>query len=728
MRRGLAAVALVVVAFLSQGCATSPLPVGGQPATPDRQVPGAANSVASASAAGPGSPAAPAAPPSTAQAWSSWVTPRLDAGRQVSHAVPAGGAVLTTTAADGTRFTLELPDGAVPDERPVTLTPLSALDGLPLSGGLIAGVQIEPDGLALLRPVTLTIETRTALNPDQVLGFAYAGQGEDFHLYPSAVSRNKITMLLTHFSGHGVGEGSDGDVQAAASASPADPQSKAENEEVVKLREALKRGDKDAQAAAEQAMREVFTTNVLPYLQAAQGSQPGDQSFEKASMMYFGWAGYAQMLLFQGKAYRNLTPEVLRGFDMLDKAYQALIPKALDQCVSERDPKLGAWMWEARTIMKGLGEDLSDEYGWNLSIDTGKYTSEALQPYLGKCWRFKLTFDSPVEIDYGDGKSGWKTKSHVKGEQILEMADAMDETWVYPSFDGTGKMTVVDASWQWYGESAPLQWICPMTIASGGVADFSLGAEFSFGGDYPNTKFGDMKGSLTLQSPKPPDEVRAEAFSSCPGIDVLMQQGFGSIWLEGYSTTHKEEFRRMTEAGAEYSVRDLKYVGGKTVFQWTEDRTADIAGTKVKFALTGQVVHMPEGAPDDTTDLSDQNASTKPASKPAGPKTVDASALPTELQSVPAPPEFGVVDGSIARTAPGGAFQSAQASWWGTGSVQQTTDFYRQALAADWIPGDETVGQSSFSMDFVSKADSKRTLVLDGKADSGGIWVLETLQ
>ncbi|MDA8343090.1 MAG: GGDEF domain-containing protein, partial [Actinomycetota bacterium] len=49
----------------------------------------------------------------------------------------------------------------------------------------------------------------------------------------------------------------------------------------------------------------------------------------------------------------------------------------------------------------------------------------------------------------------------------------------------------------------------------------------------------------------------------------------------------------------------------------------------------------------------------------------------------------GVVDGSITRTAPGGAFQSAQASWWGTGTIQQTAGFYRQALAGtgdapDW--------------------------------------------
>ena len=721
------AAAIVAVALLSQGCGIS-IPVGGSAATP-RETPAVTNSAVPAFAASPTSPAAPGARPATASAWSSQVTPQLDEGRQVSRAVPTAGATLTATAADGTRFTLELPEGAVPGEQPIRLTPLAALDGLSLSGGLIAGAQIEPDGLALLRPATLTIETRTALNPERVLAFAYAGKGEDFHLYPSVVSGNKITMWLTHFSGHGVGSGSDSDVQAAASASPADPQSKAENDEVVRLREALKRGDKEAQAAVEQAMREVFTTNILPYLQAAQGSQPGDHSFEKAAMMYMGWAMNAQTLLYQGNAYRNLTPEVQQGFDMLDRAYQSLIPKALGQCVSDREPELGAWMWDAHLFMNRFAEELSDKYGWNLPIDAGKYTSEALQPYLGKCWRFKLTFDSQVDIDYGDGKSGWRTKSHVKGDEILEMDGPIEENSNgVADFDGKGKMTVLDASWEWYGESAPLQWICPMTIASGGVADFSLWGSFPAEGDLWNPKLGDMSAAWTLQSPQPPDEVRAESFGSCPGIEVLMQQGFGSLWLEGYSTTHKEEFRRMTETGAEYGVGDLKYVGGKVVFRWAEDRAGDVAGTKVNFALKGQVVHMPEGAADDTTDPSNLNAGNEPDRKPVGPKTVDASVLPPELQSVPGPSGFGVVEGSITRTAPGGAFQSAQASWWGTGTIQQTAGFYRQALAADWIPGDEAVGQSSFTMDFVSKTDSKRTLTLNGKTDGSGIRVLETVQ
>ena len=184
----------------------------------------------------------------------------------------------------------------------------------------------------------------------------------------------------------------------------------------------------------------------------------------------------------------------------------------------------------------------------------------------------------------------------------------------------------------------------------------------------------------------------------------------------------------MAETGAEYGVGDLKYVGGKVVFRWAEDRAGDVAGTKVNFALKGQVVQLPEGAADDTTDPSNLNAGNEPDRKPVGPKTVNASALPPELQSIPGPPGFGVVDGSITRTSSEGSSQFAQASWWGTGSISQTTGFYRQALAADWIPGDETVGQSSFSMDFVSKTDGKRTLALNGKTDSGGIRVLETVE
>jgi hypothetical protein len=84
----------------------------------------------------------------------------------------------------------------------VTMTPVTKLGGLK---GTIAGAfQLEPDGLRLLKPVTLTIDVSATSG---LKAFTYSGNGTDFHLYPLKVEGGKATLQLIHFSGYGVGEG-----------------------------------------------------------------------------------------------------------------------------------------------------------------------------------------------------------------------------------------------------------------------------------------------------------------------------------------------------------------------------------------------------------------------------------------------------------------------------------------------------------------------------------------
>lgn len=127
---------------------------------------------------------------------------------------PAGGS-LTATAADGSLFTLTLPAGALLGEEQITLIPITTVDGMPLSGGFVAGVQLLPDGLQLLEPATLVISTPKAVPSGDLLlvGFAYHGAGEEFYLTPSTAAGTTITMQVTHFSGRGLGKGTKADVK-----------------------------------------------------------------------------------------------------------------------------------------------------------------------------------------------------------------------------------------------------------------------------------------------------------------------------------------------------------------------------------------------------------------------------------------------------------------------------------------------------------------------------------
>lgn len=75
------------------------------------------------------------------------VRPQLDPTANASATVPVSGGSVSLTGPDGTTYRLTLPDGALLSPETITLTAIDAVDGLPLSGGLLAGVAIEPDGL-----------------------------------------------------------------------------------------------------------------------------------------------------------------------------------------------------------------------------------------------------------------------------------------------------------------------------------------------------------------------------------------------------------------------------------------------------------------------------------------------------------------------------------------------------------------------------------------------------
>ena len=72
--------------------------------------------------------------------------------------VSAEGGQITATAADGTRFTLVVPPQALLSEVEIKMTPVAQVGLFPLSGDLVAAVQLEPEGLLLWEPASLTIE------------------------------------------------------------------------------------------------------------------------------------------------------------------------------------------------------------------------------------------------------------------------------------------------------------------------------------------------------------------------------------------------------------------------------------------------------------------------------------------------------------------------------------------------------------------------------------------
>jgi CARDB len=145
----------------------------------------------------------------------------LDSASAVSEVVPPSGGVLTTFGSDGSEYRLDLPPDALFGSAKITMTPLASLGGAPLSGGIVGGVKLEPEGLTLNRPATLTITPAGAVPAlGAQTGFLAQGDGDDFHLYPLAFGP-ELSLQLLHFTIAGAGSATAADRQAAADRMPA---------------------------------------------------------------------------------------------------------------------------------------------------------------------------------------------------------------------------------------------------------------------------------------------------------------------------------------------------------------------------------------------------------------------------------------------------------------------------------------------------------------------------
>lgn len=134
------------------------------------------------------------------------VTAVPDAGRVVSARFGPEGGTLSATGADGSRFTLEIPAGALVQEVEVSMTPLTSVEGLPWESSQTVAVQLEPSGLAFYDYVTLVVEPAAPIPVDQQIPIG-VGQEGDLYLSFLDVRSESIRLMLDHFSSAGASKG-----------------------------------------------------------------------------------------------------------------------------------------------------------------------------------------------------------------------------------------------------------------------------------------------------------------------------------------------------------------------------------------------------------------------------------------------------------------------------------------------------------------------------------------
>jgi hypothetical protein len=133
------------------------------------------------------------------------VTVQLDKKQTASKLVPRTGGSLSLTAADGGKFTLDVPADALEADTTITMTAVKSIDGAPLGDGPPTAVQLEPSGLFFKEIVTLTILPAKEIPIKNQIIFGYEGDGKDYHLAVVDPKSKEIKVKLMQFSGAGVG-------------------------------------------------------------------------------------------------------------------------------------------------------------------------------------------------------------------------------------------------------------------------------------------------------------------------------------------------------------------------------------------------------------------------------------------------------------------------------------------------------------------------------------------
>jgi hypothetical protein len=139
---------------------------------------------------------------------------KLDRARATSAQITvAAGGTISVRTRNGTRVRVTFPAGAVAKNTRVTATPVRRLASRKTRRGLLAGVQLQPEGLQLRKPALVRFSRRgNAKKGTQMVFVGSEGRGRDIHRLPPPVKvrgrgkqrvfspTGKPAVAITHFS------------------------------------------------------------------------------------------------------------------------------------------------------------------------------------------------------------------------------------------------------------------------------------------------------------------------------------------------------------------------------------------------------------------------------------------------------------------------------------------------------------------------------------------------
>lgn len=357
------------------------------------------------------------------------VSVSLDESLAVTALIPVEGGTLNATGADGTTFTLTIPPDALLGEADIMMTPVIDVEDLPFSNGLVAAVHLEPEGLRLFAPATLTIETSGKLNTEEVSGFGYYMEGEDFHLQPVGLTGSILTFEVMHFSGRGAGWSTVADRNAQRSRVPRRAEAQAAQE--LSFRDANTRA----------ALDNWYTNGVRPKIDAAQSNVA---VFDSATADFLSWLKQVQTEGLM-ESYRDQISRALEG---LAAATERALEGASRACAEGGG---STEVMEAARLLK-----LADRLSAALSLynpELAAFFDDDLRDMQGQiddCMNFTLSFSSSIDINgdaildvSADVPVRWEVGKGLTGEapSTETITIFLDCTWSASAAPGTFQVT-----------------------------------------------------------------------------------------------------------------------------------------------------------------------------------------------------------------------------------------------------------------------------------------------
>ncbi len=500
------------------------------------------------------------------------VKPDLDTADQVYALVPEKGGEISLTLANGLAFTLTIPEGALLSDQEVTMTPIRSLEGMPYSGGLVAGVTLEPDGTTLLKPATLKIQVPKGTDPNKLLGFGFHGQGEGFYLDLSNVDGETATLQIVSFSGHGVGGGTAQDASNQAgnpTSSPADDYTQQIADLLAKAK--ANGGDMPDKDKLVSLLKDMFDKAIYPMLQAA---SKDDTQIDSAGSAFLKWWLDVELLGVES----DLQSRIDKGNAAFAKGLMNAFDQASKRCVSNQDINEAGKMLKRLKDIALLAYDPTYAPGYNLE---GKMSD------FQRCGTFKMSFDSLVTWAMD---TNMNLISQVTSTLILKF----DPNQGFMNlFRGHGDIEYKSFKVEWENESAPLNQYCNIKTSTTGGTMQALGRI-----TWLNLNSKDPK-QITVMAVKPEsvsEKITDWKCSSDVSGQMNMQfnvPGGMPGWLAGFSKAHEEIKGDLEDLPDSFLFTDFEYVGGNVVARLAKTYTKDVSGTKLTDDLTMDITAAP---------------------------------------------------------------------------------------------------------------------------------------